>query len=59
VFEKYAETHTLLLETQSLAGRSGLFTKNWPLWVIRDRGESAASLAMSAMAPKAEINSEH
>jgi hypothetical protein len=29
------------------------------LWVIRDRGESAASLAMSVIAPKAEVNSEH
>jgi hypothetical protein len=28
-------------------------------WVIRDRVASAASLAMSVIAPKAEVNSEH
>ena len=30
-----------------------------PLGVIRDRVEPVASLAMSAMPPKAEVNSEH
>src|SRR6267142_782468 len=30
-----------------------------PIWVIRDRVEPVASLAMSAMPPKAEVNSEH
>ena len=28
-------------------------------WVIHDRVESVASPAMSAMPPKAEVNSEH
>jgi hypothetical protein len=30
-----------------------------PLWVIRDRVKPAASPAMSAMPPKAEVDSEH
>ena len=30
-----------------------------PVRVIRDRGEPAESPTMSAMSPKAEVNSEH